>query len=224
MGDVEKGYFVEYTVDSEGVVDTLKVKTLASAEKITACDDETVSGDKVGNAKDLADKYALIGVNVKDVKGVTVSKLKTADDDNNAVIFYDSSEEEVTAIFLASNNKMVASSSTTDSKVYFEKTVIEYTSGSGSGNEVVCEQTFTADPVEAGQPMTITVTRTQKEDPTQEVVYGTDSYQLTLTGNRKTNVATANNSATITFTYDTTDKDAGLTLKATELVKNPQNQ
>ena len=117
MSGIAKGQFIRYSQATEEYIKVEDTKTVADAVAITGFDTDSVNGS------DYADEYALIGVNTKNIKGVTGVKVDTAKDvaSNsaakycNAVIFYEDNDVsgDVEAIFVDSNGKMYPSDANT---------------------------------------------------------------------------------------------------------------
>ena len=110
----DKGFFVEYSKNGD-LVDIKSVKTITDAVSISGFDADGIDFRGVTSATcsgDFDDDYVVIGVNTKDVKGVSGAKLATAKEAGptyyeNAVYFLNNdTDKDVIAVFVDTSGKM----------------------------------------------------------------------------------------------------------------------
>ena len=111
---LDKGFFVEYSKNGD-LVDIKSVKTIADAVSISGFDADGINFRDVTSSTysgDFDDDYVVIGVNTKDVKGVSGAKLATAKEAGstyyeNAVYFLNNdTDKDVIAVFVDTSGKM----------------------------------------------------------------------------------------------------------------------
>ena len=113
---LDKGFFVEYSKNGD-LVDIKSVKTIDDAVSISGFDADGINFLDVTSSTysgDFDDDYVVIGVNTKDVKGVSGAKLATAKavagSDTyyqNAVYFLNNdTDKDVIAVFVDTSGKM----------------------------------------------------------------------------------------------------------------------
>ena len=175
MSGIAKGQFIRYSQATEEYIKVEDTKTVADAVAITGFDTDSVNGS------DYADKYALIGVNTKNITGVTGVKVDTAKDVAtnaaakycNAVIFYEDNDAvngDVEAIFVDSNGKMYPSDANTydDTTAMTTNTVLALGTVTGlpTASQTVVEVngTYTVSGLSTG--LTAAVTKAEKKNAT----------------------------------------------------------
>ena len=201
MGKVDKGTFIQYTLDSEGKVDTINVQTLANAKAVTKFDDTSVNGI------DYADDYVAIGVNTKDYAKSSNTKIKKADEGiNNVVYFLNDDGDKIAAIFVAHNNKMIAA----DQIVTVATNSFTYLTEGGYAF------TCTPDKTEYVVGDIVKITADFTKNGTAQTIQSGIKYQLNLTNAAGTNpievTVSESGKTSMIFEYQTVNGDGGKTL------------
>ena len=212
MGKVDKGTFIQYTLDSEGKVDTINVQTLANAKAVTKFDDTSVNGI------DYDDDYVAIGVNTKDIAKSSNTKIKKAEDGiNNVVYFLNDDGDKIAAIFVAHNNKMISADQIVTVNVDESgKTFMEGSTNYTTQNNLTWK--FTANETEYVVGETVKITGTIYDGNGDAVdILNNYTYSIPLTGGGVENAAakvTVNESGqkSVVFTYKVDKLDGGKTL------------
>ena len=112
----DKGFFVEYSQNGD-LVDIKDVKTVEDAVSISGFDADGITFrdvDSTTYSGDFDDDYVVIGVNTKDVKGVSGAKLATAKAVSSSSTYYknavyflnNDTDKDVIAVFVDTSGKM----------------------------------------------------------------------------------------------------------------------
>ncbi len=113
---LDKGFFVEYSKNGD-LVDIKDVKTVEDAVSIFGFDADGITFrdvDSTTYSGDFDDDYVVIGVNTKDVKGVSGAKLATAKAVSSSSTYYknavyflnNDTDKDVIAVFVDTSGKM----------------------------------------------------------------------------------------------------------------------